>query len=102
MSPRNDFIFCDGAGQNLSVKLTKEEAAAVVATDPGRGAVRLRPRPPRLDRVLYSYPDGVSNRKALPVRASDRSHSPAASCGSRAWRLGRSRIGRPHTWSWGP
>ena len=29
-----NFIFCDGAGQNLSVKLTKEEAAAVVATDP--------------------------------------------------------------------
>ena len=32
--PRNSFIFCDAAGQNLSVKLTKEEAAAVVATDP--------------------------------------------------------------------
>jgi predicted DNA-binding protein (MmcQ/YjbR family) len=29
-----NFIFCDDAGQNLSVKLTKEEAAAVVATDP--------------------------------------------------------------------
>ena len=29
-----NFIFCDAAGQNLSVKLTKEEAAAVVATDP--------------------------------------------------------------------
>ncbi len=29
-----NFIFCDGAGQHLSVKLTKEEAAAVIATDP--------------------------------------------------------------------
>ena len=29
-----NFIFCDAAGQNLSVKLTREEAAAVVATDP--------------------------------------------------------------------
>jgi predicted DNA-binding protein (MmcQ/YjbR family) len=29
-----NFIFCDGTGSDLSVKLTKEEAAAVVATDP--------------------------------------------------------------------
>ena len=29
-----NFIFCDGTGSHLSVKLTKEEAAAVVATDP--------------------------------------------------------------------
>jgi predicted DNA-binding protein (MmcQ/YjbR family) len=29
-----NFIFCDGAARNLSVKLTKEEAGAVVATDP--------------------------------------------------------------------
>ena len=29
-----NFIFCDGTAQHLSVKLTKEEAAAVVATDP--------------------------------------------------------------------
>jgi predicted DNA-binding protein (MmcQ/YjbR family) len=29
-----NFIFCDGLGQHLSVKLTKEEAAAVIATDP--------------------------------------------------------------------
>lgn len=29
-----NFIFCDGTGQHLSVKLTKDEAAAVVATDP--------------------------------------------------------------------
>ena len=29
-----NFIFCDGAGQHLSVKLTKDEAAAVIATDP--------------------------------------------------------------------
>ncbi len=29
-----NFIFCDGTGQHLSVKLTKEEAAAVIATDP--------------------------------------------------------------------
>jgi predicted DNA-binding protein (MmcQ/YjbR family) len=29
-----NFIFCDDAGTNLSVKLTKDEAAAVVATDP--------------------------------------------------------------------
>lgn len=30
-----NFIFCDGTGTNLSVKLPKDEAAAVVATDPG-------------------------------------------------------------------
>jgi len=29
-----NFIFCDGTGQHLSVKLTKDEAAAVIATDP--------------------------------------------------------------------
>ena len=29
-----NFIFCDGACQHLSVKLTKDEAAAVIATDP--------------------------------------------------------------------
>jgi predicted DNA-binding protein (MmcQ/YjbR family) len=29
-----NFVFCDGEGRNLSLKLSKEEAAAVVATDP--------------------------------------------------------------------
>ena len=29
-----NFIFCDGTGSHLTVKLTKDEAAAVVATDP--------------------------------------------------------------------
>jgi predicted DNA-binding protein (MmcQ/YjbR family) len=29
-----NFVFCDQAAQDLSVKLTNEEAAAVVATDP--------------------------------------------------------------------
>jgi predicted DNA-binding protein (MmcQ/YjbR family) len=29
-----NFIFCDGTGRHLSVKLTKDEAAAVIATDP--------------------------------------------------------------------
>jgi predicted DNA-binding protein (MmcQ/YjbR family) len=29
-----NFVFCDGEGHHLSVKLPKEEAAAVVATDP--------------------------------------------------------------------
>lgn len=29
-----NFVFSDGEGRNLSLKLSKEEAAAVVATDP--------------------------------------------------------------------
>lgn len=29
-----NFIFCAGAGRDLSLKLTKDEAEAVVATDP--------------------------------------------------------------------
>lgn len=29
-----NFVFCDGEGRSLSVKLPKEEAEAVVATDP--------------------------------------------------------------------
>jgi predicted DNA-binding protein (MmcQ/YjbR family) len=29
-----NFVFCDGEGHSLSVKLPKEEAEAVVATDP--------------------------------------------------------------------
>ncbi|OEU86069.1 hypothetical protein DB35_10410 [Streptomyces abyssalis] len=29
-----NFVFCDGEAQHLSLKLTREEAAAVVATDP--------------------------------------------------------------------
>lgn len=29
-----NFIFCDSAGRELSVKLSREEAEAVVATDP--------------------------------------------------------------------
>src|SRR5437763_15799669 len=29
-----NFIFCDGTGSHLTVTLTKDEAAAVVATDP--------------------------------------------------------------------
>src|SRR5688500_14842489 len=29
-----DFIFCDGPGRHLSVKLTKDEAAGVIATVP--------------------------------------------------------------------
>jgi predicted DNA-binding protein (MmcQ/YjbR family) len=29
-----NFVFCDQAAHNLSLKLSKEEAAAVVATDP--------------------------------------------------------------------
>lgn len=29
-----NFVFCDQAGRDLSLKLSKEEAAAVVATDP--------------------------------------------------------------------
>ena len=29
-----NFIFCDQAATNLSLKLTKDEAAAVVASDP--------------------------------------------------------------------
>lgn len=32
--PPKSKIFCDGTGRHLSVKLTKEEAAAVIATDP--------------------------------------------------------------------
>jgi len=29
-----NFVFCDGTAHHLSLKLSKEEAAAVVATDP--------------------------------------------------------------------
>ena len=29
-----NFVFCDGTAEHLSLKLSKEEAAAVVATDP--------------------------------------------------------------------
>jgi hypothetical protein len=29
-----NFIFCDAAGRDLSVKLTREEAEAVLASDP--------------------------------------------------------------------
>jgi predicted DNA-binding protein (MmcQ/YjbR family) len=31
---KKNFVFCDGTAEHLSVKLSKEEAAAVVATDP--------------------------------------------------------------------
>jgi hypothetical protein len=69
-----NFIFCDGTGQHMSVKLTKEEAA------PSRGG--------------YG--------REQPVSCSERSQRAAASLGSRAWRLGRSRTGGPHTWNCGP
>ena len=44
-----NFVFCDESAGHLTVKLSREEAAAVVATDPARRAVRLRPRTPWLD-----------------------------------------------------
>ena len=43
-----NFVFTDPEATGISVKLPKEEAAAVVATDPRRRAHRLRPGPPRL------------------------------------------------------
>ena len=44
-----NFVFASQDATSLSVKLPKEEADAVVATDRPRGADRVRPRPSRLD-----------------------------------------------------